>query len=119
MRIAVRIFQIIVAALFILSGLVKANDPMGLSYKMQEFFWIMEWWIGQQYFLFEKYFDRFIYIPAPAITWLIHIYDNAGNSGRGCTIAWMDEEFCFVAFTVAYCVLHIPYRVCVSVWQIH
>jgi len=28
----------IVGLLFIFSGLVKANDPMGLSYKMQEFF---------------------------------------------------------------------------------
>lgn len=28
----------IVGILFIFSGLVKANDPMGLSYKMQEFF---------------------------------------------------------------------------------
>src|SRR6478609_3855553 len=28
----------IVGLLFIFSGLVKANDPLGLSYKMQEFF---------------------------------------------------------------------------------
>jgi uncharacterized membrane protein YphA (DoxX/SURF4 family) len=32
---SVRIF---VALLFIFSGLIKANDPLGLSYKMQEFF---------------------------------------------------------------------------------
>lgn len=38
MRIAVRIVQIFVGVLFIISGLVKANDPIGLSYKMQEFF---------------------------------------------------------------------------------
>jgi uncharacterized membrane protein YphA (DoxX/SURF4 family) len=38
MRIAIRIVQIFVAVLFIVSGLVKANDPIGLSYKMQEFF---------------------------------------------------------------------------------
>lgn len=30
--------RLIVGLLFIFSGLVKANDPMGLSYKMQEFF---------------------------------------------------------------------------------
>jgi uncharacterized membrane protein YphA (DoxX/SURF4 family) len=30
--------RIIVGLLFIFSGLVKANDPLGLSYKMQEFF---------------------------------------------------------------------------------
>lgn len=35
----------IVGMLFIFSGLVKANDPLGLSYKMQEFF--EAWgWIG-------------------------------------------------------------------------
>jgi uncharacterized membrane protein YphA (DoxX/SURF4 family) len=38
MRIAVKAVQIIVGTLFIISGLVKANDPIGLSYKMQEFF---------------------------------------------------------------------------------
>ena len=30
--------RVIVGILFIFSGLVKANDPLGLSYKMQEFF---------------------------------------------------------------------------------
>lgn len=38
MRTAVRIVQIFVGLLFIVSGLAKANDPLGLSYKMQEFF---------------------------------------------------------------------------------
>jgi hypothetical protein len=38
MKLTVRIIQFIVGILFIVSGLVKANDPLGLSYKMQEFF---------------------------------------------------------------------------------
>ncbi len=38
MKLAVNIVRFIVGALFIFSGLVKANDPLGLSYKMQEFF---------------------------------------------------------------------------------
>ena len=38
MKILVRSSQLIVGVLFIISGLVKANDPLGLSYKMQEFF---------------------------------------------------------------------------------
>lgn len=38
MKIPVQLARILVGALFIFSGLVKANDPMGLSYKMQEFF---------------------------------------------------------------------------------
>lgn len=38
MKTVVTIARIIVGILFIFSGLVKANDPLGLSYKMQEFF---------------------------------------------------------------------------------
>jgi hypothetical protein len=38
MKILVRIIQVLVGVLFIISGLVKANDPLGLGYKMQEFF---------------------------------------------------------------------------------
>jgi len=38
MQILVTIARILVGLLFIFSGLVKANDPLGLSYKMQEFF---------------------------------------------------------------------------------
>jgi len=37
-KIFVTISRIIIGVLFIFSGLVKANDPLGLSYKMQEFF---------------------------------------------------------------------------------
>src|SRR6266498_111114 len=38
MKTLLNIGRIIVGVLFIFSGLVKANDPLGLSYKMQEFF---------------------------------------------------------------------------------
>lgn len=38
MRLLFNLVRIIVGVLFIFSGLVKANDPLGLSYKMQEFF---------------------------------------------------------------------------------
>ena len=37
-NIGLLIIRWIVGLLFIFSGLVKANDPLGLSYKMQEFF---------------------------------------------------------------------------------
>jgi uncharacterized membrane protein YphA (DoxX/SURF4 family)/peroxiredoxin len=35
------IIRIIVGVLFIFSGLIKANDPLGLSYKMDEFFEVL------------------------------------------------------------------------------
>lgn len=38
MKYILLVVRIFVGLLFIFSGLVKANDPMGLSYKMQEFF---------------------------------------------------------------------------------
>lgn len=44
MKSAVRVVQVLVGVLFIVSGLVKANDPVGLGYKMQEFF---ELWNGE------------------------------------------------------------------------
>jgi uncharacterized membrane protein YphA (DoxX/SURF4 family) len=45
MTIAVNIVRVIVGLLFIFSGLIKANDPLGLSYKMQEFFEL--WGMGR------------------------------------------------------------------------
>ena len=37
-KILITITRTLVGILFIFSGLVKADDPLGLSYKMQEFF---------------------------------------------------------------------------------
>src|SRR5919107_593276 len=38
MKILPSVIRIVVGVLFIFSGLIKANDPTGLSYKMEEFF---------------------------------------------------------------------------------
>lgn len=38
MKIIIWIVRIVVGLLFIFSGIVKANDPLGLTYKMNEFF---------------------------------------------------------------------------------
>src|SRR5580693_8782038 len=43
MKLTVNIARIFVGVLFIFSGLIKAIDPLGLAYKMQEFF---EAWAG-------------------------------------------------------------------------
>src|SRR5882757_5066818 len=45
MKILIGVTRFLVGVLFIFSGLVKANDPLGLSYKMQEFFevWNFHW----------------------------------------------------------------------------
>src|ERR1700744_3488020 len=45
MKLLISIVRTLVGVLFIFSGLVKADDPLGLSYKMQEFFevWNFHW----------------------------------------------------------------------------
>jgi uncharacterized membrane protein YphA (DoxX/SURF4 family) len=43
MKHSISISRVIVGVLFIFSGLIKADDPLGLSYKMQEFFEIWGW----------------------------------------------------------------------------
>jgi uncharacterized membrane protein YphA (DoxX/SURF4 family) len=45
MKILLNSTRFAVGVLFIFSGLIKANDPLGLSYKMQEFFevWNFHW----------------------------------------------------------------------------
>lgn len=45
MKLLINITRIIVGLLFIFSGLIKANDPLSLSYKMQEFFEL--WGVAQ------------------------------------------------------------------------
>jgi uncharacterized membrane protein YphA (DoxX/SURF4 family) len=41
----------LIGILFIFSGLIKANDPLGLSYKMQEFFDVWGWHFMSDYSL--------------------------------------------------------------------
>lgn len=47
MKVLVNSARVLVGALFIFSGLIKAIDPLGLAYKMQEFF---EVWAADGYF---------------------------------------------------------------------
>jgi len=50
------IIRWIVSLLFIFSGLVKVNDPLGLTYKMQEFFEVWGWFALDKYALFLAIF---------------------------------------------------------------
>lgn len=51
MKLLLTLSRIIVGILFIFSGLVKANDPLGLSYKMQEFFEVWHLYLADAYTL--------------------------------------------------------------------
>ena len=57
MKIIVNISRIVVGILFIFSGLVKANDPLGLSYKMQEYFevWRQYGWLHNLMIWLDNY----------------------------------------------------------------
>ncbi len=54
MKKLVTLVRIVVGILFIFSGLVKANDPLGLSYKMQEFFEIWNTGLASTTFFLSK-----------------------------------------------------------------
>ncbi len=56
MRTAVTVVRTIVGLLFIVSGLVKANDPLGLSYKMEEFFEIWNTGLTTSNFFLKSFF---------------------------------------------------------------
>jgi uncharacterized membrane protein YphA (DoxX/SURF4 family) len=47
--------RIIVGVLFIFSGLIKANDPHGLGYKMQEFFEVWNEGLGSSSFFLKEF----------------------------------------------------------------
>lgn len=76
MKITVRTIQFLVGILFIISGIVKANDPMGLSYKMEEFFEIWNASLGSGGFFakdllisfFEFLHDHSVFLSVFMIT---------------------------------------------------
>ncbi len=51
MKTVISLIRWFVGLLFIFSGLIKANDPLGLSYKMQEFFEVWGWHFLNDYTL--------------------------------------------------------------------
>lgn len=77
MKTAINVTRVIVGVLFIFSGLVKAIDPLGLSYKMQEFFdlWDMSW-LNQHTLLFSILMNAFEIIAGFALLlgWRISLF---------------------------------------------
>lgn len=55
MKAAVNIVRFFVGSLFIISGFVKANDPLGLGYKMQEFFEVWNASLSSGTFLYKTF----------------------------------------------------------------
>lgn len=64
MQLFIKILRWSVGLLFIFSGLIKANDPLGLSYKMQEFFDVWGMSFLADYTLFFSLFMNVLEIVA-------------------------------------------------------
>src|SRR3954451_19544997 len=90
MRITVRIIQFLVGILFIISGLVKANDPLGLAYKMQEFF---ELWSsslkGSHFFASGFLISFFDYLHQHALALAIIMITLEIVTGVALLIGWL------------------------------
>lgn len=77
MKFTVKGVQIFVSVLFIVSGLVKANDPIGLGYKMQEFFELWSAGFAQGSFV-RNAFDFFHGASLPLSVFMITLEILAG-----------------------------------------
>jgi len=89
MRLSVRVVQWLVGILFIISGLVKANDPMGLSFKMQEFF---EIWNGDlaagKFFAKTVLISLFEFLHAHAVFLSVTMITLEIIAGVALLLAW-------------------------------
>ena len=92
MRIAIRIVQVIVAILFIVSGLVKANDPLGLGYKMQEF---LELWssslAGGHFFARHLLISLFDFLHEHSLFLAVSMITLEIFAGMALLLGWMQR----------------------------
>ncbi|HYH15235.1 MAG TPA: BT_3928 family protein, partial [Flavisolibacter sp.] len=87
MRKAVTVTRFFVGILFILSGLIKANDPLGLSYKMQEFFEVWNASLGPSSFLVSL----FTYLHQHSLTLSIVMIALEIMTGVALLLGWQKK----------------------------
>lgn len=92
MKTPVRIIKILVGVLFIISGLVKANDPLGLGYKMQEFFELWSSSLNEGHF-FAKHplLSFFDFLHAHTLSLAITMITLEVATGTALLIGWMKK----------------------------
>lgn len=89
MKNLVRIIQFLTSILFIISGLVKANDPLGLSYKMQEFFELWNTSLAEGHFFARNAFIHFFeYLHEHTLTLSIIMISLEVVTGAALLTAW-------------------------------
>ena len=88
----VSLIRMLVGLLFILSGLVKANDPLGLAYKMQEFFEV--WNAGlatSSFFAKESLISFFHWLHGGALALAVVMITLEIVAGLALLIGWQKK----------------------------
>lgn len=121
MKLLTNIIRIIVGVLFIFSGLIKANDPLGLSYKMQEFF---EAWNDSlskgSFFLNHALINFFDFLHDHSLTLAIFMIAFEIIAGAALLLAWQMRFFSrfllllivFFTFLTGYALLSGKFKNC-------
>lgn len=121
MKIAVSLIRFIVGFLFIISGLVKANDPLGLSYKMQEFFEIWNTGLASSgFFLKTSLINLFQFLHEHALALSVIIIALEIMAGIALLIGWQKKTvlnsllvlILFFTFLTAYAFLSGKFKNC-------
>ena len=119
MKYPIRIVQVIVGLLFIVSGLVKANDPLGLAYKMQEFFELWNTGLKEGHFFARDFlvgFFNFLHDHALALSIFMI---TPGNCNRCCPADRVDEKIHSLPAFIPDCILYFFNRICISLRKIY
>jgi uncharacterized membrane protein YphA (DoxX/SURF4 family) len=94
MKITVNIARFIVGVLFIFSGLVKANDPLGLSYKMEEFFEIWNAGLGKStFFIAEPLMNLFSFLHGHSLFLAVIMIAFEIIAGAALLLGWRMRLF--------------------------
>jgi len=94
MKLTLNIVRIVVGILFIFSGLVKANDPLGLSYKMKEFFEI--WNSGLEhssFFLKDILINLFQFLHDHSLSLSVFVIGFEIIAGVALLLGWRMKVF--------------------------
>lgn len=97
MNFIVQLFRILVGALFIFSGLIKANDPLGFSYKLDEYFTVF----GTEFFIPLSLFLA-IFICAYEVIFGFMLLIGAKTKMTLWALLLMIVYFTFLTFYAAY-----------------
>src|SRR5262249_35159409 len=121
MKLIVNIVRVIVGVLFIFSGLIKANDPLGLSYKMKEFFEV--WSDGlanSSFFLNHTLINFFHFFHEHSLTLSVIMIAFEIIAGAALLLGWQMKLFSwllllliiFFTFLTAYAFLSGKFKSC-------